>query len=300
MQKQEATSREPRAEVGRDAAVLSAVEIGLGSVLHAFKIPFSGHFLSLNQSFLLSRATLKNRHAISARILPAQISSIAALLKSLSPAGKKLTPMLAISAQGLLFSLGTVIGGANLLGILLGAIVSSLWAFIQPVMIYYLIYGKTIIHVADYFYEKTREAVSFEKNQLITVLIVVVSAKLVLSVLTALTANFISDESVKNYERTLLKAGAARRARQLGVVDERQSLRQKAWLAATDLFNPLFVVSLALTAFFFVAAEAKTATLIWGLMRPIAAGFLIFFVVRALPLERLPVIRRAIEALKQI
>lgn len=291
MQKQGATT-------GRDAAILSAVEIGLGSVLHAFKVPFSGHFLSLNQSFLLARAALKNREG--ARFLPAQVSSIAALLKSLSPAGKKLTPMLAISAQGLLFSVGTVVGGANLIGVLIGAMISGLWAFVQPVMIYYLIYGKTIIHVADYFYEKTREAVAFEKEQLLVVLFVVVAVKLVLSIAVAFAAYFLSEDAVKKYEQTLLKAGATKRARQLDSLGKQERLRKKAWLAAKDLFNPLFLASLVLTAFFFIVSEAKVATLIWGLMRPVAAGFLIFFIVRAVSFEKLPWVQRAIETLKQV
>lgn len=42
--------------LGREAAALSLVEIGLGSILHGLKMPFTGYFLSLNQGFFLSRA----------------------------------------------------------------------------------------------------------------------------------------------------------------------------------------------------------------------------------------------------
>ena len=39
-----------------DAAIaLGLIEIGLGSVLHAFYVPLRGHLLSLNQSFFLTR-----------------------------------------------------------------------------------------------------------------------------------------------------------------------------------------------------------------------------------------------------
>jgi hypothetical protein len=75
-------------EIGKKAALLSIVEIGLGSFLHAFSIPFAGHFLSLNQGFILTRAAIETND----RRSPGIISAVAALLKSLSPAGKKLTP----------------------------------------------------------------------------------------------------------------------------------------------------------------------------------------------------------------
>lgn len=298
--------------IGRDAAVLSAVEVGLGSVLHGFKIPFSGHFLSLNQAFLLSRATLKLKDTGVARRAGAQVSSIAAILKSLSPAGKKLTPMLAISAQGLLFSLGTIVFGPNILGIIAGSLISSLWAFIQPVMVYYIIFGKNIIHVADYFYDKTKEAVTFERDDLLLVLGVVLGLKLVLALVAAVLASCLPDATVSRYEGAMLRAGRERRKRALSY-QPAATIGQKAALALKDLFNPLFIVSFLLTAFFFAVSEAKSSTVIWGLLRPIAAGFILFFVIRAVSFERVlrrldatflsgfaTAFRRAVEFLKQV
>lgn len=298
--------------IGRDAAVLSAVEVGLGSVLHGLKIPFSGHFLSLNQAFLLSRSTLKLRGTPVARRVGASVSSIAAILKSLSPAGKKLTPMLAISAQGLLFSLGTIVLGPNLLGIAVGALISSLWAFIQPVMVYYIIFGKTIVHAADYFYDKTKDAVSFEREDLLLVLGIVLGLKLVLALGAALLAFSLPDKTVTQYEKAMLKAGRARRQKSL-FSRSQATLKQKAWLALKDLLNPLFIVSFLLTAFFFAVSEAKSSTAIWGLLRPVAAGFILFFTIRAISFERVlkrldstfmagfaASFRRAVEFLKQI
>ncbi|MFM8268834.1 MAG: hypothetical protein ACKN9V_01485, partial [Pseudomonadota bacterium] len=90
------------------AGILSLVEIGLGGLLHGMKIPFAGTFLSLNQGFFLTRLIKLNCFSPDARTLPFRVSNITALLKSLSPAGKKLLPMLAISAQGFLFSFGTL------------------------------------------------------------------------------------------------------------------------------------------------------------------------------------------------
>lgn len=67
------------------AVTLSIVEIGLGSVVHGFKIPFGGHVLSLNQGMFLSRAmafALSRREGFR---LANEISLIASFMKSLSP-----------------------------------------------------------------------------------------------------------------------------------------------------------------------------------------------------------------------
>ncbi|MGZ3697464.1 MAG: hypothetical protein ACXWP5_05125, partial [Bdellovibrionota bacterium] len=69
-------------EAGASAATLSAVEVGIGSFCHAFHVPLSGHLLSLNQGFLLSRAVIHAKeHGTRHRFLPSTISNVAATLK---------------------------------------------------------------------------------------------------------------------------------------------------------------------------------------------------------------------------
>src|ERR1700733_6107373 len=89
------------------AMQLSLMEVGLGSLLHVFHIPFSGFFLSLNQCFVLNRALLFSiaSGSTAGRFIPMTVSNTAAIIKTLSPYGKKFTPMLAISMQGLLFNI---------------------------------------------------------------------------------------------------------------------------------------------------------------------------------------------------
>ncbi len=127
-------------ETSTYGTLLAVTEIGLGSILHSMHIPFSGTVLSLNQCFLLSRATALHR----APFVAASISNSAALLKSLSPAGKRFRPMLAISMQGLLYSLGICIFGSNFLGRCFGAVLLSFWSFIQSAFILWFIYGSLL------------------------------------------------------------------------------------------------------------------------------------------------------------
>ena len=267
--------------VGKFAAILSLIEVGLGSFLHGFRIPMSGHFLSLNQGFLLSRWARQTDHLPQSVYLGANVSLIAALLKSLSPAGKKLTPMLAIAAQGFLFSLGTSLFGCTFFGIAVGVQLLCLWSFIQPLLIYYFIFGQTLLSAALYYLEKLQDVFHFEPSLLLWVFVAVLIFKAVLGLGVVVLARRLSEPNYETYEQKLLRRSRGRIAR--NAVDGENPVRA----ALRDLCNPLFVASFFLTAGFFIFVEADSATLIWGLLRPLAVGFLLFLSVRLFPIERL-------------
>jgi hypothetical protein len=119
--------------VGLWAGTLAVTEVGLGSVMHGLHLPLAGTMLSLNQAAFLTRAVQSQQHDPAARSLPFEISAITAILKSLSPVGKKLTPMLAITAQGALFTMSIYLFGANFFGAALGSVLLATWGVLQPV-----------------------------------------------------------------------------------------------------------------------------------------------------------------------
>lgn len=269
--------------IGREAAYLSLLEVGLGGLLHGLHVPFTGYFLSLNQGFFLSRAVAQGRTFRRARLIPASISSIAALLKSLSPAGKKLTPMLAISMQGVVFTSGTVIFGPSLLGVVVGSVLSSMWAFVQPLILYSVLYGQNLARITAYY-----EA----KFHFVWLLVTLVAFKAMLALGLAVAGYFMPDGSFARYQDQLMRL-ARRRVRPAepktptGVGSNARGMATSAQGALRDLLNPLFLVSLSLTAAFFFFAEASFGEIAWQLLRPIAAGFLIFFAVRMISFEGL-------------
>jgi hypothetical protein len=273
---------------GNWAAVLAAIEMGLGSLLHAFNFPFTGHFLSLNQSFMLARASLQTRGLADTQFLPVTISNVVALLKSLSPAGKKLTPMLAISMQGLLFNLGTLAAGRNLGGLVLGSVLSGLWAFAQPLLIYYVIFGQAIVDIAARLAQELSKLTPISSEDLIFAAIAVVAAKVVVSISVAFAAIFMPTSLTQRYEAMLINAGRPKilRREKLDVALP-GDVRQNARLAVKDLFSPLFIVSVIMTIFFFAFVESNYVKLIWTLLRVLTIGFIGFFVIRMLPFERL-------------
>lgn len=269
--------------LGRYAATLTATEIGLGSLLHSLHVPFSGNFLSLNQGFLLSQAVWRHRDSPGIRIFPARISAVAAILKSLSPAGKRLTPMLAIAAQGLWYSLGTFVFGANALGMLVGMMLLCLWPFVQPFLISYVLFGKTWFEAVGFSIRLVQKYLPVSDQGLIVAFFSVVALKLVLG----LVLVWLSRHAAGTLTESLLKRGADPFRRKLRL-SQPATPRLAAREALRDLSNPLFIISFVLVALFFIFCESSRAPTIWQLLRPVAFGFVIYFSVRLIPDRYLP------------
>lgn len=270
-------------------ALLGAIEIGLGSVLHSLKVPLAGHFLSLNQCFLLGRAVKRlGPDCGFVRRLPTNASNVTALLKSLSPAGKKLTPMLAISMQGFLFNVGVFVFGANVVGITLGTLVSALWAFVQAPLIMLLIFGEDLVRALEQVGKSLSKVVTVVPETLLLVVGIFVFAKLLLGCFVVFMVYKLPEQKFLKYTERLLSASKIKRSqfREPGEEVHGKSLAIQTKLAFRDLFNKWFVLSLCLTVGFFVFVEASVARTLWLVLRSVAVGFLIFFLIRVLPLEK--------------
>lgn len=273
--------------IGFYAGILSLAEIGLGSLLHGLKVPLAGTFLSLNQSLFLTRLTKINQHRTDSRILGFQVSNITALLKSLSPAGKKLLPMLAIATQGLLFSLGTLLLGPNLPGCLLGAALSSTWGIIQPLALLWVIYGTAFgqdqfNQILAYFNKFFGELISISSHSLVYLVLGFIFIKMLFAMALVFLGWRASIEEDKLVNHALLKF----RLKGLNFSPRTQSNQNAAWGALTDISKPLFLFPLAMTGIFFWFAEHDRAHFIWMLCRPLAIGYLLLLGLRLVPIEK--------------
>lgn len=270
--------------VGHYGATLSLIEIGLGSLLHAFKVPFSGILLSLNQGFILCRAAILSGNIPQNQWITYSISNVAAVLKSLSPAGKKLGPMLSLSMQGLLFNLGVVVFGTNVFGLCVGMALLSVWTFIQPLITYYFFFGEKLFTAADHLYEKTIPYHGIKKEMLLWILIGIVIIKMFAAIIIGIIAWKSKGESIygKNYEAGLIEIARKKSAN----LSAERSTQNAAWLAIKDLFRPLFLVSIVITGLFLYFSQHDYAQIGWYLLRPIAIGFIFFYSSRTLTLDR--------------
>lgn len=253
--------------IGDYGAILALMEVGAGSVIHGLHIPFGGHFLSLNQGYLLARAVLKTND--SSLIVP--VSNIAAILKSFSPAGKKFGPMLSLSVQGLLFRVGLIFG-VNPFGVILGMILLSIWGFIQPFITYYVLFGKTLLLAASFWAKELKAVFQITEENIMTFVIGIILTKMILASILGFLAFRKREEPITIKERndfqTPKKTGSP------------------LLLAMKDLTKPLFLFSILLTGVFLYFSQHDWTEIIWYLLRPLGLGFILFYLSRTLTLDR--------------
>jgi hypothetical protein len=256
--------------LGNYGATLSLIEVGLGTLLHSLHVPFAGVLLSLNQGYLLCRVTIKTNK----RWMAYSVSNIAAILKSLSPAGNKLGPMLSLSMQGLLFTLGTSVLGATLPGLILGMLLLSVWSFVQPLVTYYLFFGDTLFSAADFWFQKSFPFHGLDHRALALIISSVVILKMIAAVILAIVAwKRKGEDTYQDRFTTLAKP-------------KEMTSGHPALLALKDLFRPAFIGSILLTGIFLFFSQHKLNEIIGHLMRPLALGFIFFYFSRTFTLDR--------------
>ena len=266
--------------IGGYAALLAATEVMWGGMLHLVHVPFSGTLLSLNQILLLTKASLAAPSKLG-RLNPAIISIIAAALKSLGPVGKKLTPMLAITLQGMLFNAGTILLGYSLAGRLLGACMASLWGWIQPLLLYYLIFGHRFFEGVMGIVKEFGPYFLLSENRLYILLSCLVVVKLVLACAVVFLAPHVPMGLMPSRKTQLAIFMKARRES-----SEEMPATFKSHIrgALRDLIKPTFVFAVLSTTLFFFLTTENLQMLFWNILRPISMGFLCFFAIRWLPL----------------
>ncbi len=252
------------------AAQLSIVELSIGSIGHGMKIPLTGQLLSLNQLAFLLNAINNDRLPISSSF---EISSIAGVLKSFSPAGQKLGPMFSITMQGFLFWLSCRLFRNNFVGQIIGAFLLCLWSFIQPLVTYFLIYGFELLNIYTYYEKKLAQDFSFIHQSILFGILLVFTLKItsaialvIYSLKTKKVIQFFNDEQIQNLSRRAVSGKAV----------------NTPWVGALkDMTRPLFVFSFVLMGLFAWQIDGPMSHKIWISLRPLATAFLLFYLVRS-------------------
>ncbi|MGE0632825.1 MAG: hypothetical protein AB7O96_10470 [Pseudobdellovibrionaceae bacterium] len=262
------------------AAQLTLVEVVLGAFIHGLKIPFGGNLLSLNQGFFMTRAVkLSKQSRAQAVRYPIYISTIVGLLKSLSPAGNKLGPMLSISAQGFLFSFGILLLGVGLAGQIFGMALLSLWAFVQPVLTLLLFFGKDLITAFEFYLQKLNSTLGLEPLFFLNVFLAVVSVKVILACMIPILMYKKSEEELEKWiQPWAQKAGTQFKKIEMNPASSNWA---SVWMALRDLRKPFFLFSLLIMIVFFAFTESDYLSLVWKSLRPLAIAFLFFYVSRS-------------------
>lgn len=131
----------------------AASEIILGSFFHSLHLPLRSIILASIGVVLM--VAIGRRWNVKGLFWRAGL--ICALMKSISPGGVILSPMVAIAAQGMLMEMATRISGRNLVGFLLGGILALTWNLVQNIAYHILIYGYDIVDIYKKIYKIATE-----------------------------------------------------------------------------------------------------------------------------------------------
>lgn len=251
------------------AAQLSLTEICIGSVGHGFKIPLTGQVLSLNQLAFLLNALNRDHLPRSATF---EISSIAAILKSFSPAGQKLGPMLSIAMQGFLFWAATTAIGIHIFGQIIGAVLLSLWAFVQPLITLFIIYGTDLILITRHYLQRLRGDYEFVALSLGYAIAALIALKICIAI-----ALVIYSRKSGREIRLISENKLSRLVVHQMPAPSRTPLRS----ALRDLTRPLFLLSFILMLVFIWQLNSSLSQKIWLSLRPLGIAFILFYTLRS-------------------
>lgn len=123
--------------IGLFGGAAGGIEVSVGAALHAAQIPLRGMVMSSVQASVMTFTGF----GLAQPTRVVWVPFIAAGLKAFSPAGNRLRPMLAITAQGALYGASIAVAGWNALGITLGGAFVGAWAAAQGFILQYLLLG---------------------------------------------------------------------------------------------------------------------------------------------------------------
>lgn len=265
------------ARVGVYGAGAGAIEMTLGSALHAAQVPLSGLVLSSLQAVVLVLAG----SGLARRLRVVWVSFIAAGLKALSPAGNRLRPMLAITVQGVLFGGATTALGWNVLGAAVGGWLVGAWAAGQGILLQYLLVGDELLRAYG-------AAVAWLQR---TWGITGPAVGAAIGGWIALNGLIAAAVTVYAWRRRTLPP-RVRRIFERGPANLPVGSPRGGWRAAVasglrDLVRPSFVLPVLLIVIIIVAAGAGWEHAFWIAVRATVVGFVIFSAARAVDPERL-------------
>ncbi|MCU0663228.1 MAG: hypothetical protein MUC50_12995 [Myxococcota bacterium] len=261
--------------IGAFAGIAALTEVGLGSTLHAYRVPLKGHALAYLQTLLLITfgKALRGRGVV-------RISLLSAMLKAFSPMGNTFRPMAYIFLQGAVFAAPVRLLGWNLVSVLLGAVLLSCFSLALSLAVDYLMFGVSIFVALTGFVGALCNWIGAPAPSLACVLGAAFGLKIALALGLGLLAYRVD---LQPWLRKLPQRWSRRRNPSWLSNDDtkRRSLAQTAWASLRDLLRPRFVLTLFVSAlllvFFAGLSQGDAATL---MARGLCLSYLGFVVMR--------------------
>ncbi|OYZ22913.1 MAG: hypothetical protein B7Y39_07105 [Bdellovibrio sp. 28-41-41] len=256
----------------KSASHLALVEIVAGSVGHGFKIPFTGTLLSYYQLYICLGMMIRYK---AAAVQVFNTTVIVALLKTLSPLGKKITPMIAIFMQGFFLWFCTTLLGGSIFGMLLGSILFVSWSIFQIAIGYTLVYGFDFFKMIEFFQKEMND---YTHLNIYWVFAAYWVLKIGLAIgLVAYLALKNSTEKEWTLEEKKLTAWRVKILMASNVGEGTSSSAR----ALKDLVNPFFLISLIMMGLFHFYQGTAKMDIVWFVCRSLAVAFVLFYLIRS-------------------
>lgn len=250
-----ASERPDWERIGKFGAGAGGLEMSVGAALHTYRFPLTGLAMSTTQTAVMTVAG-------DGLVEPGRVvwvSFISAGLKAFSPSGSRIGAMIAITVQGLLYSLSTRILGWNGVGIALGGALVGAWAATQGFFVQYLLLGRGLEKAYDEVANWVRQRIHLELPGLVGL----VAAVVIVYALVGGTVGFVAwkrrSRLRDRMEGWLTRQGVAKRRKKFPI----------------GLFVPLFIVAGIL-----LSAGNSFSSVAMIVLRALAIGFLLFALVQ--------------------
>lgn len=251
-------------KIGLYSTMAGLTEISIGSTLRTLRVPFKGAFLAYLQNIMmiLFGKNLRGRGLF-------WIAAITSGLKSFSPSGGKLRPMLYILVQGGIFSLPIKIFGWNIVSVFTGSLLMGWSTVFLSTSIKYIIYGSSVIEA---YVNTFNKLISFLGLPPLTFFQLIVLSMITKGIISALIAVVVYHLNFSKYlEKLELKIKRVNTNNNKTELPSPASFKKSLSLSFRDLLSKQYIISfifVSLLIYFFtkVSSSGFAIILIRGLI----------------------------------
>lgn len=262
--------------VGWFGALAGGLEVSAGSVVHGARIPFGGLGMATAQAAVLTRAAqpLIDRGRV------VWVALLSAAIKSLSPAGQRLRPMLAIAMQGWLYARALRLLGWNLGAVATGGFLMGMWAASQGLLMQWLLVGDALAIALGKLNEEVAGLLGLQAPSL----------ALLIAGWIAAHGAVVASGTVLAWRRGARALEATRLPRWFSppAIPSRRGWGATLLQAARDMLRPTFWVPILLILGALAWAGQPNETLLWVALRALLIAWVLFVLVQRVNLPALP------------
>lgn len=247
-----------------------AVEVGAGAVVHGLDLPLGGLAMVSAQCMLLTRAA----EGLHERPRVAWVGMLAAGLKALAPAGRRLRPMLAIAMQAWAYALALRLLGWNRAAVITGGLLMGTWSGAQGLLLQWLWIGSAWFTAAEKLIAGLAGWLGTAAPPLPALLAVyLLLHALGVAIVAALAWGRRAEPIQPDHTAPATLQG-------LLVSRAAEGWLASSWRALPELLRPGFLAPLAIVLGALAAGGTESETLFWIALRALTVGWLLCVLLR--------------------